>query len=73
MYTTYIQNEVAEKNNRKNEYVDSLLSLHDNITYFNFEKSKLFKVHDFKNDDHLNSNGAKKFTIIIDSLLNHNP
>lgn len=40
------------------------------IQYYDFSNSKRFNLEDFKNDNHLNPNGAKKFTIIIDSILN---
>ncbi|MEO5943127.1 MAG: hypothetical protein ABIP30_04345 [Ferruginibacter sp.] len=69
MYTTYLNNEIAEKKVRKKIYTDSLLEI-PGILYFDYEKSNRFNVHDFKNDDHLNSNGAKKFSLIIDSLIN---
>jgi hypothetical protein len=41
------------------------------IQYFDFSESKQFHLKDFKNDNHLNPDGAKIFTVIIDSLLNH--
>lgn len=69
MYTTYINNEVAEKNLRKNGYTDSLLKASPAVHYFNYENDPRFSVRDFKNDDHLNSDGAKKYTLIIDSLV----
>jgi len=70
MYTTYINNEVAEKNIRRRQYVDSLKNAAPAVHYFNYENDPRFSVHDFKNDDHLNSTGAKKYTLIIDSLVN---
>lgn len=70
MYSTYISNEVAEKNIRKRQYTDSLKTAAPSVHYFDYEKDARFTVHDFKNDDHLNSDGAKKYTIIIDSLVN---
>lgn len=70
MYSTYIQHEVAEKNIRKREYIDSLQQSSPAIHYFNYESDPRFTVHDFKNDDHLNSAGAKKYTAIIDSVVN---
>ena len=41
------------------------------ILYYDFSNSKQFTLKDFKNDNHLNPDGAKKFTVIMDSLLNH--
>ncbi|MDB5203439.1 MAG: hypothetical protein JWQ27_2848 [Ferruginibacter sp.] len=68
MYSTYIANEIAEKNMRRRHYIDSLKTL-PNLTYADFEQSSRFDVHDFKNDDHLNSTGAKKFSMMVDSLM----
>lgn len=70
MYSTYIHNEVPEKNIRKKEYLDSLIAAVPSVHYFNYENDPRFTVYDFKNDDHLNSTGAKKYTIIIDSVVN---
>jgi len=41
------------------------------IPYYDFSNSTRFHLKDFKNDNHLNPDGAKKFTTIIDSLLTH--
>lgn len=71
MYSTYINNEVAQKNQRKQAYIDSLKNAVPDVHYFNYESDPRFTVYDFKNDDHLNSDGAKKYTKIIDSLVTH--
>lgn len=68
MYETYIKNEVPAKKARRRAYIDSVKTT-PGLSYVDFENSNRFDVHDFKNDDHLNSNGAKKFTRMIDSLL----
>lgn len=68
MYKTYINNELESKNKRKAFYVDSLKSAAPAVHYFNYENDARFTVYDFKNDDHLNSDGAKKYTPIIDSI-----
>jgi hypothetical protein len=39
------------------------------IQYYDFSRSKRFYLKDYINDNHLNPIGAKKFTIIIDSIL----
>lgn len=69
MYSTYIRNEVEIKKQRKQLYLDSLLKANAAIHYFNFETDSRFTVKDFKNDDHLNSAGAKKYSLIIDSIV----
>ena len=71
MYTTYIQNEVAEKNSRRRAYIDSLTTALPQVRYFDYESDSRFSVQDFKNDDHLNSDGAKKYSLIVDSLVNN--
>ena len=42
-----------------------------NVSYHNFLKDSLFSANDFFDADHLNDSGAKKFTIMIDSLFLH--
>jgi hypothetical protein len=70
MYTTYINNELEGKIKRKNQYLDSLILEVPSLHYYNYENDSRFTVTDFKNDDHLNSDGAKKYTRIIDSIVN---
>lgn len=41
------------------------------IEYYDFSRSKKFYLKDYINDNHLNPNGAKKFTLLIDSILTH--
>lgn len=68
MYSTYIKNQIPEKNNRRYKYIDSLEQL-PNTFYYNFENTDLFDVYDFKNDDHLNSKGAIKFSKIMNEII----
>jgi hypothetical protein len=70
MYTTYINNELKGKIERKKQYLDSLLQAAPSVHYYNYEQDPRFTVYDFKNDDHLNSDGAKKYTLIVDSIVN---
>lgn len=70
MYVTYINNEISEKNRRRKNYTDSLIKL-PYVSYYDFENNKNFTVYDFKNDDHLNSKGANKFSLFMDSILIH--
>ena len=69
MYSTYIHNELKGKIERKKQYLDSLLSAAPSVHYYNYEQDARFTVYDFKNDDHLNSDGAKKYTLIADSIV----
>lgn len=52
--------------------VDSLLHKYQiefGVKSIDFSENKDFNIYDYKNDNHLNSNGAKKLTKKIDSLL----
>ena len=50
-------------------FIDSLLRVYNNTVYLDFEETGGYQVHHFKNDDHLNSEGAKKFTIFLNKQL----
>jgi hypothetical protein len=41
------------------------------IPYYDLAKSKRFNLKDFVNDNHLNPDGAKKFTLITNNLETH--
>ncbi|HRD58618.1 MAG TPA: hypothetical protein PK504_11235 [Ferruginibacter sp.] len=69
MYSTYVHNELAVKKERKQFYTDSLQKANTAFKYYNYETDGRFKVNDFKNDDHLNSAGAEKYSKIVDSLV----
>ena len=43
---------------------------HSNCLYFNFLDDKSFTVNDFYDADHLNEAGARKLTLVIDSIIN---
>ena len=69
MYRTYINNEDAARKARTAAYLDSLKAAVPGLYYVDLENDPRFNVRDFKNDDHLNSNGAAKFTRIIDEYI----
>lgn len=68
-FKSYGSTHVAEKETRRKNYIDSLFS-HSSARYFDFESTAEFKITDFQDDDHLNSEGAKKFTLMVNNLLN---
>ena len=43
---------------------------HSNCMYFNFMDDKSFTAGDFYDADHLNETEARKFTLMIDSIIN---
>ncbi|MFM2286167.1 MAG: hypothetical protein RLZZ543_1664 [Bacteroidota bacterium] len=68
MYSTYIDREKQEKLDRRFELIKSIVDDKD-VYFLNFEKDKRFQLTDFKNDDHLNSSGAEKYTKILGDTL----
>lgn len=70
MYLTYRDNYIKNKNDRRNTFVDSLLT-NTKIKMLDFEADNRFTVNDYKNDDHLNSSGAKKIANFINASLDH--
>ncbi len=47
------------------DVVSGILEQYNNVKFFNYQDDKRFSNKDFKNYDHLNYNGAKKFSIIL--------
>lgn len=51
-----------------NAYLDNYLSM-QNVHYLNFSNKERFILKDFKNFTHLNSEGAKKFSLLLNAEL----
>ena len=51
------------------KYKDSI-SVNENVTFLDFQNDLRFSIQDFKNFDHLNSNGAKKYSLILNDYFN---
>ena len=64
VYSTYSNFYLKSKNDRRLLFLDSL-STYKNITILDYEQDPRFHVTDFKNDDHLNSNGGEKLSKLI--------
>ena len=50
-------------------YIDSVIS-NKHIHYLDCQNDERFTIEDFKNFDHLNSNGAKKYSLILNAYFN---
>ncbi len=54
---------------------DSILELvskkYKNVYFLNEEQNDIFTAKDFRNENHLNPDGAKKFTLKLNAVLNH--
>jgi hypothetical protein len=68
LYDTYVN---GVPKSAKTEVLKTINTLKNKyqINYFDYSTDSTFKVSDFKNDNHLNSDGARKFSSKIDSLL----
>jgi len=65
VYKTYYSEMVLDKKKRRNEFLKD----HSDVTFLNYESSNFFNIRDFKDDDHMNSNGAIKFTKLLDAHI----
>ena len=68
-YKIYIQNLDQAQLNRTVNEATKLSSQYDNVSYFNLLGNEAFKEEDFYDADHLNEMGAKKFSLMLDSLI----
>jgi hypothetical protein len=70
LYQTYY-NKIPLKTERQVQNALHQITNKYGIQYYDFSRSKKFYLRDYINDNHLNPNGAKKFTVLIDSILNN--
>lgn len=68
LYTTYISNQNSNKKKKVSTFIEQLQKKYA-IEYYNFEKNKTFTIKDFKDDDHLTPNGAKKYSSMINKIV----
>ena len=66
-YTKYVDNKTVAKN----DSIINVLCKQFSCTYSNFSLDSRFFKEDFYDNDHLNKYGATKFSIILDSLVEH--
>lgn len=68
-YKTYVSNLNKTQLNLTINKITKLANSKINCTYFNFLEDNRFSEEDFRDADHLNSMGAKKFSLIMDLLI----
>lgn len=51
------------------KYCEQISKLNTNVRYYNLIDSSNFKIADFLDADHLNSNGARKLSIILNRII----
>lgn len=69
-YITYINNLDKEQLNLTIETSIKMDNNYSNCTYINLLDDRSFSADDFRDADHLNSRGAQKLTVKIDSVIN---
>lgn len=68
-YRTYTTRLNSQQLNRTINHAKEISINNKNTHYFNFLEDQRFDSSDFFDADHLNEIGAKKFTLIMDSLI----
>jgi hypothetical protein len=68
-YKTYTDRLEPQQLKNTISYVKSLVSKNKNTYYYNLLDYPSFKASDFFDADHLNEIGSKKFTLIMDSII----
>jgi len=71
LYWSYIENVDKYQYDLTFNTIEKLARENDNCIYINFLNDPRFKDEDFMDGDHLNGYGAKKMTLVIDSLINN--
>lgn len=71
-YDTYISNTNSKYVEVKNEFCKYFDEHFSNTKYFDFTNDSRFTGDDFYDSNHLNDEGARKFTLIVDSIIQTN-
>jgi hypothetical protein len=70
LHQTYIENEIPKKAQKVYLYINKLTKKY-HLNYLNFERDIRFHLKDFSNEDHLNANGAEKYSKLLDAKINN--
>ena len=70
-YKSYVENLNKKQLNKTINIVTEISNGYANAKYYNFLNDKSFNKIDFFDGDHFNEIGAKKFTMILDSIINN--
>lgn len=69
-FTNYNSLRNKEMLARRDSIIGDLKTKYANMRWLNAETDTIFKVTDFRNENHLNPDGAKKFTLQLNEVLN---
>ena len=69
LYKTYVSEMIDSKSKRRKDFKTMIKKRYPKLNDWDFERIWVFDAMYFKNDDHLNTDGAVKFTRIINDSL----
>lgn len=69
VYKSYYQSYLIQKKQRRQEYINFIEYTFPGVEILNFEQNINFEVTDFLDEDHLNSKGAKKLSIMLNKEI----
>lgn len=67
-YQTYLDAEMVGKKKKVQNFMVELQKIYG-VEYYDFSEDKDFKLVDFRDDNHLNAQGARKFSYILDGII----
>ncbi len=70
-YHNYVEKRNPNIVRRRDSIIDEVLKKYPNAHYFNDEEDADMVLRDFRNENHMSPNGAKKFTIKLNDTLNN--
>lgn len=68
LYKTYLESEIPEKKKKVDHLMAELIKDY-HVEYYDLSTSEDFKLTDYVDDNHLNAEGARKFSLILDTLI----
>ena len=69
VFKNYFNSYLNAKEKRRKDYINQILEKYPSVIYLDYEQDSRFVITDFKNEDHLNPNGAEKFSSILNVVL----
>tara|TARA_R110000787_G_scaffold188717_1_gene300482 strand:+ start:3452 stop:4318 length:867 start_codon:yes stop_codon:yes gene_type:complete len=70
LYKTYTANLNSTIVKRRDSVISVIKNRYPNVIFMETEKDPNFKITDFNNANHLNPDGSKKFTLLLNAIVN---
>ena len=71
LHTSYRNYQKQELINIQKDFCEAFDEQYDNVLFYDFSSSTYFAESDYYDANHLNEIGSKKFTLMLDSIINH--